>query len=77
MWSTEIRPRLNLQNMAPATNAVIDRNFDIAGSPFGISWNMQLPSSSDRLSPTTVHPLVAQGDWTKNLVQLAKTAELK
>jgi hypothetical protein len=22
-------------------------------------------------------PLIAQGDWTKNLVQLAKTAELK
>jgi hypothetical protein len=26
---------------------------------------------------TTTQPLVTQGDWTKNLVQLAKTAELK
>jgi hypothetical protein len=25
----------------------------------------------------STHPVVAQGDWTKNLVQLAKTAELK
>jgi hypothetical protein len=24
-----------------------------------------------------MQPLIAQGDWTKNLVQLAKTAELK
>jgi hypothetical protein len=25
----------------------------------------------------STQPLVTQGDWTKNLVQLAKTAELK
>jgi hypothetical protein len=25
----------------------------------------------------SMQPLIAQGDWTKNLVQLAKTAELK
>jgi len=24
-----------------------------------------------------MQPLITQGDWTKNLVQLAKTAELK
>ena len=28
-------------------------------------------------SGSITSPLVAQGDWTKNLVQLAKTAELK
>jgi len=36
----------------------------------------QAPAQAGK-SSTQQQPLIAQGDWTKNLVQLAKTAELK
>ena len=39
------------------------------------STSTQAPAQAGRSG--TTQPLVAQGDWTKNLVQLAKTAELK
>ncbi|KAH9001385.1 hypothetical protein EDB92DRAFT_52699 [Lactarius akahatsu] len=38
------------------------------------STSTQAPAQAGKTGGT---PLVAQGDWTKNLVQLAKTAELK
>ena len=38
----------------------------------GSSSNLSQPSAANA-GP----PLLAQGDWTKKLVQLAKTAELK
>jgi hypothetical protein len=38
------------------------------------STSTQAPAQAGK---TGTQPLVAQGDWTKNLVQLAKTAELK
>lgn len=44
------------------------------------SRHFPLPMSSAAASPGTSSsstPLVAQGDWIKNLVHLAKTAELK
>ena len=37
------------------------------------STSTQAPAQAGKCT----QPLVAQGDWTKNLVQLAKTAELK
>ena len=37
------------------------------------STSTQAPAQAGK----STQPLVAQGDWTKNLVQLAKTAELK
>jgi hypothetical protein len=37
------------------------------------STSTQAPAQAGKIT----QPLVAQGDWTKNLVQLAKTAELK
>ena len=37
------------------------------------STSTQAPAQAGK----SMQPLVAQGDWTKNLVQLAKTAELK
>jgi hypothetical protein len=37
------------------------------------SGSTQAPAQAGK----STQPLVAQGDWTKNLVQLAKTAELK
>ncbi|KAH9966553.1 hypothetical protein BC827DRAFT_1176803 [Russula dissimulans] len=40
------------------------------------STSTQAPAQAGR-SSTQQQPLIAQGDWTKNLVQLAKTAELK
>ncbi len=39
------------------------------------STSTQAPAQAGK--STTTQPLVTQGDWTKNLVQLAKTAELK
>ncbi|KAI9466092.1 hypothetical protein BJY52DRAFT_1112670 [Lactarius psammicola] len=39
------------------------------------STSTQAPAQAGKNGGT--QPLVAQGDWTKNLVQLAKTAELK
>ncbi|KAI0005918.1 hypothetical protein BJV74DRAFT_800803 [Russula compacta] len=38
------------------------------------STSTQAPAQAGK---STQQPLIAQGDWTKNLVQLAKTAELK
>jgi hypothetical protein len=37
------------------------------------STSTQAPAQAGK----SMQPLIAQGDWTKNLVQLAKTAELK
>lgn len=39
------------------------------------STSTQAPAQAGKSG--TTQPLLAQGDWTKNLVQLAKTAELK
>jgi len=38
---------------------------------------MATQAASSSSTPPTAKPLVATGDWTKNLVHLAKTAELK
>jgi hypothetical protein len=37
------------------------------------STSTQAPAQAGK----SMQPLIAQGDWTKNLVQLAKTPELK
>lgn len=47
---------------------------------FAYSFSMASASTSTQppaQAGKSTHPVVAQGDWTKNLVQLAKTAELK
>jgi hypothetical protein len=54
------------------------------GCSFSFSFSFSMASASASTSTQapaqagkSMQPLIAQGDWTKNLVQLAKTAELK
>ncbi|KAL5490002.1 hypothetical protein ACEPAI_4835 [Sanghuangporus weigelae] len=61
----------------PATTVAPSDTYTREAQPHttGGSSQSQMPAQAQNQNHST--PLVAQGDWTKNLVHLAKTAELK
>ena len=63
-----------LQSPQPASAATVAPN-DTYTREAHISNTNQNQAQTQNQNQQT--PLVAQGDWTKNLVHLAKTAELK